>query len=152
VVSLGRFEIESSGTIRVTESGIYLFRGAHVMIVPGRHPHHLRAVQDCGRCCRWNRARCTWDSKRKIGKTCRTEETDRPLVVQRAIWYIQPAKECPDVRIVPVDDRVNAHKRWPVRIGMHAEVECCCAPMSKNGWQKTTCCAHLHVDQFSAYR
>lgn len=49
---------------------------------------------------------------------------DGPFVVQRAIWYLEPAKECPDVCITPVDDGVYANERWPVRIGLNAEAQC----------------------------
>ena len=66
-----------------------------------------------------------WRKKRKA---------DGPLVVQRAIWYLEPAEECPDVCIVPIDDGVYAYERWPVRIGFHAKAQCRWTPASKTDW------------------
>ena len=76
--------------------------------------------------------------KRKDWKQIKGGKTDRPFVVQRTIWYFEQPKECPDFCIPPIKDWVYAHKRWPVRISLHTEFQCCCTSTSKyNGWLKT---------------
>jgi hypothetical protein len=105
------------------ERYIFLPSSAHVT-VPVCHLHHAQAVQDFGKCCRWNRGRCIWDmAMKRIGNKY-TRRTDTPLVVQRAVRYPELAKQRPDICVSPIDDWVYAHKRWPVRIGPHAEVQC----------------------------
>src|SRR5258708_35425659 len=86
--------------------------------------HHTQAVPDFGKCCTLNQERCIWRSKQKIGEIYWKRKADGPLVVQREIGDLEPANECPDVYVAPVDDCAYAQESWPACIRVPATAHC----------------------------